>query len=481
MFNKFSKSAVLFVVLLLAIGMIAPYGAAQEPYNITMAFLATSNVPDLALVQAEINKIALEKIGATVTLMPISPAAWLQQTNLMLTSGEKLDLIVTSSDFGYDVQASKGQLVALDELLEEYGQGVLAAVPEDVLAGTKVAGKIYGVPSVRDWARQYGYYMRKDLVEKYDIDLAKIETFHDLTPIFQTIKDEEGIYPIANTNAPVAEILVGEYFDVLGDRFGVVHMNGDGTVVNMFEEPEYKEILAVVRDWYEKGFIMKDAPITQDSAIAVMKAGKGAGAFSILKPGFEVQEATYIGREMVAVNLTPSYMYTVRSWMLSVARNSKNPVKAMEFMNLLYTDADIMNLIAIGIEGKHYVLNEDGLAKLPEGVTESGYFQSQWQIGNNFLTHVWEGNPADLWEQTREFNDSAIPSPVVGFAFDPDRVKTQIAAVTNVAEQYRKGLEHGVLDPEKSLPEFVKQLKSAGLDRIIAEKQRQIDEWKAIQ
>src|SRR5690625_2590559 len=97
--------------------------------------------------------------------------------------------------------------------------------------------------------------------------------------------------------------------------------------------------------------------------------------------------------------------------MLSIARNSKNPEKAMEFMNLLYSDADIMNLIAIGIEGEHYVLNDEGLATLPEGVEKSAYLQGQWQLGNNFLTHVWEGNAPDLWEQMEEINNNAIPSP----------------------------------------------------------------------
>src|SRR5699024_554254 len=126
-------------------------------------------------------------------------------------------------------------------------------VDDEVLEGTKVNEDIYAVPSVRDWARQYGFYMRKDLVEKYDFDLDSIQTYEDLEPLFETIKEnEEGVYPIANTNTPVAEILIGDKFDILGDALGVVRMDDeDLEVINMFDDPEYIEQVELVRDWYE--------------------------------------------------------------------------------------------------------------------------------------------------------------------------------------------------------------------------------------
>jgi putative aldouronate transport system substrate-binding protein len=78
----------------------------------------------------------------------------------------------------------------------------------------------------------------------------------------------------------------------------------------------------------------------------------------------------------------------------------------------------------------------------------------------------------------KQHNDSAIFSPAFGFTFNPDPVKTEVAAAMNVLNQYRVGIETGTLDPDKSLPEFNKKLKDAGLEKIIAEKQKQYDEWK---
>jgi len=37
----------------------------------------------------------------------------------------------------------------------------------------------------------------------------------------------------------------------------------------------------------------------------------------------------------------------------------------------------------------------------------------------------------------------------------------------------------GSVDPESKLPEFIEKLKVAGIDKIIEEKQNQLDEWVA--
>ncbi|MFK4996899.1 extracellular solute-binding protein [Bacillus sp. N9] len=277
----------------------------------------------------------------------------------------------------------------MDELLESHGKEILDKVPEHILNATKIKGGIYGVPSVKDWAIDYGFLMRKDLVEKYNIDLSQVKTFEDLEPVFQTIKDNEPNMDIV-TNAkllPAGNVIASKYYDTLGDGLGIITMDGDGEVLNMFDHPDYKKTIELVRKWFQAGYMMKDAATSDDSMSTIVKAGKGFGYFSHMKPGYESQESRLTGYEMVAVRLTDAYLPTSRatSMMMSIPRNSKHPEKAMEFMNLLYTDADIMNLIANGIEGKHYVLKDNGVITRPEGLTESGYTFGAWQVGNNFL------------------------------------------------------------------------------------------------
>jgi putative aldouronate transport system substrate-binding protein len=152
----------------------------------------------------------------------------------------------------------------------------------------------------------------------------------------------------------------------------------------------------------------------------------------------------------------------------------------MQLMNLLYTDQGLVNLIDYGIEGAHYVKNSDGTITYPPGVTADTTpygLGMNWQMGNAFLSYVWEGNPLDIWKQVKEYNDSAEQSPAMGFNFDNAAVITEVAACNAVINQYGVNLFSGSVDVSV-LDEFNARLKQAGIDKIIAEKQKAFDAWR---
>ena len=460
-------------------------GSGEKPVELVFA-IPNPGTPmnDLELVQEEINKITLQKINATVKFMLIDWAAWNQQINLILAGNEQLDLMVTSAYMNYSSMVAKGQLVPLDDLLAQYGQGIMEAMDPVFYEGTRINGKIYGVSSFRELVADFGFNARKDLLDRYQIDLSQIKSFEELEPIFQLIKEKEpGIIPLVqrNTSNTVVSDMIASRIDGLGDGMGVLMLDDNNTkVVNLYETPQYREAVELARKWYNAGYIAPDAATSQEGYVALMKAGKGFGYFSNMKPGFEIQETRLIGYEIEGVRLTPAVGGSSGpvAFMISIPSNTKHPEKAMQFMNLLYTDADIMNLLTLGIEGKHYVKTENGQVRLPDGVENSDYVFNQWLIGNNSLTYLWEGWDPNQWENLKEFNRNAVYSPALGFLFDASNVKTEIAAVNNVISEYKTALESGSVDP-KVLPQFIDELKKAGIDTIIAEKQRQLDEFLA--
>ena len=154
----------------------------------------------------------------------------------------------------------------------------------------------------------------------------------------------------------------------------------------------------------------------------------------------------------------------------------------MKFLNEMYTNADVMNLLSYGIEGVHWEKKADGCIGYPDGVNpdNSTYdLGMKWYFGNDFLNETWEGEiPVDV-EAEIEKNKKAITSPAMGFTYDSTSVATELAAIGNVTNQYLPGLLCGALDPKKTVPEFLSALKTAGIDAVIAEKQRQYDSWIA--
>ncbi|CAM4418751.1 ABC transporter substrate-binding protein [Paenibacillus alkaliterrae] len=506
--NKKSKMMQSGLALIVALGMLlAGCGAKNEggatdsktspttkngkdlaPYEVTMAFFG-SEQKDLQAVQDEMNKILKEKINTTVKLTPISISAWQQQTNLMLAGNEKIDLMFTSAGFNYGTQVAKGQLVQLDDLVEKYGSGIKKALEPYQLSAAKINGKSYAIPAVKDMASDYGILMRKDLVDKYKIDLSKIKSINDLDAVFQTIKDNEpNMVPLVAKNPGTGPFYAGYVlYDSLSGGIGVLpDYDNNMKVVNWYETAQYADQLNVLRKWYQSGYLLKDASTSKQDGRELVKNGKAFAYFSNLKPDSDVEASRKSGKEMTVVRLTPAYATTdmITSMMWSVPKNSEDPDRAMMVLNLLYSDKQLYNLFAWGIEGKHYVKKSENVIDYPAGVdiTNTGYnFGTPYMFGNQFLSYTWSTGDPDIWKKTDQFNKGAKKSKALGFIFDVEKVKTEMAAVNNVLTEYVVGLETGTLDPAENLPKFIAKLKSAGIDNIISEKQKQLDEWAKTQ
>jgi putative aldouronate transport system substrate-binding protein len=302
----------------------------------------------------------------------------------------------------------------------------------------------------------------------------------------QVIKNgEPDVLPLAITqNMTSAEYLYAPDFDTLSDRFGVIRMTDTGLkVINLYETPEYTNYVRMLHDWYTKGYVTRDAANTQDQPRDLFRADRAFAYLANYKPGQEGQEFRITGKEIVCVffDETKTTTAQITNMMAGIPITSKNPARAMKLINLWYTDPALVNLYDNGIEGQHYTKQADGSIWYPAGINPSttGYSPTAYFIGNNYLANVWQGDPLDLYKQMETWNRAAIVSPAMGFSFDQDPVKTEVAAVQNVVSQYRKSLENGASDPATVLPEYQAKLKAAGLDKIIAEKQKQLDAWAA--
>ncbi|RJE86223.1 extracellular solute-binding protein [Paenibacillus sp. 1011MAR3C5] len=453
------------------------------PYEINMVFYGPPQ-KDLDEVAAEMSKITKEKINATVKLVRIEPAAWAEQSILMLTGNEQVDLIVTGGG-DYSRQVAQGQLVALDELVQKHGQGIVKAFEPEVLGASKVNGQTYAIPTNRDFASHPIILMRQDLLDKYKLDISNIKTIDDLDAIYKVIHENEpnvNVLGKASAAASIANRLLETRWDILGDYIGVLPNLDELKVVNLYETPEYADMLNTIRRWYQAGYIHKDAATSKETAVDYIKANIGFSVINKGKPGAVGQTENRVDTKLASVDIGSQITSTtsITSIMLGIPTNSKDPDRAMMFLDLLYSDPDLVNLINWGIEGKHYVKVGDSSIDFPPGVdaSNSGFNLRQgWMFGNQLLSYTWATDVPNLWEEMDKYNREAKKSAALGFTYNPIPVKTELAAITNVTRQYAMGLETGTIDPEVNLPKFIAALKAAGIDKVIAEKQKQLDEW----
>ncbi len=438
---------------------------------------------DLEEVQEKVNEITREKIDVEIEMMIIPSGSYQQQMTLMLSGDEQLDVMGAPSMLIPSACASE-QLKPLDDLLEEHGQGIKETLGEELLSCGEFEGQMYCVPIMCDQVTGMGgFILRKDICEKYNIDVETIDSYEKLGEVFEMVHEKEPNMTILSPySVGQSPLMFNSTWDKLGDYFGVLEDYGQSMeVVNLFETDAYRQYLDVFHDWYEKGYISSDVTNATEAGAALMKAGNLFAYTQCGKPGIEIQEKNSSGYEVEYCQVLESLNVTKDQWQWTIPENSVNPEKAMEFLNLMYTEPEITNLLAYGIEDKHYIKMEDGTIGYPDGVdaANSGYNMGNmvWSLGNEFHAYIWNGNDPDVWEQTIEWNKTGMKSKAFGFRFNNVSVSNEIAAVQNVYDQYRMSLECGVSDPNEVLDEMNEKLYAAGLQTIIDEKQKQLDKW----
>ena len=112
-----------------------------------------------------------------------------------------------------------------------------------------------------------------------------------------------------------------------------------------------------------------------------------------------------------------------------------------------------------------------------EPIADSGWSNDVWCSVNVLTPSIKNSESADKKDQYRTKNDAAVEGKTLGFSPDTSAISTELAALKNVKDQYRGLLEMGFYDVDTYLPEFRQALKDAGVETVIAELQKQYDEW----
>ncbi len=453
-------------------------------------------------VEDAINAITEPEIGVHVSLNPIEIGSYAQQLNLMITSNEQLDVVATfpGGSATFSAMSSQNQLLPLDDLLDEYGTDIKDKLG-DLVNATTINGNIYSLTTYYNKAASTLVAMRTDLLEKYDlVEQAESATcMSDLEPIFDVIlENEASISPIAagyggslfspqfvDMGATADETVI---YDSLGDNNSLVavdYSSGTPTVYNHYASDAYKRSCELAREWYEKGYVYKDSATTTDNSDTLMKSGT---IFAMsYKGGVDSADAkrTSTGYDLTIVELNPIPISTgsCNSFTWGIPTTSRSPEAAMKFLNLMYANEEINNLLAWGVEGTDYQILEDGTADYVEGQDAAScqYHTVDFLYGDNFAIYPWIGTSPDMRERQLEAMNNSKVSPYLGFALDTTTVQNEITAVSNVIEEYKAALESGTIDPATGLPKFIERLNESGAQKIVDEAQRQLDEWLAQQ
>lgn len=459
----------------------------EEPTVLTIYAYNSASTDASEAVAEAVSEITEELINCRINLVS---GASVEQLNLALASGEDLDLFYAMPwEVSLSTMAATNEIVAMDDLLTEYAPELLSSISEDDWKCATVNGQIYGIPMNKDKAQGRGFEMVKSIADELEIDYSTPWSYEDLDAVLHKVKEAyPDMYPLVPNGGTM--IYPAWACDVLSDDLGVLEnaLSDSTEVVNLYDTDSFKEYCSWVYKWAQEGIMVPDAVNTTEGYDEYFNSGIGFGTFTSFKAGFEAEDTRKCGTEIVVVQMENGAPHSTTSMVNAswcIANNSKNPEKAMQMLNLMYTNSEISNLLINGIEGRHWQFadEENGIITYADGVDASttDYPVVGWSWPNEQITYVWEGDDPDVWNQLNAFNASAVSSPAKGFVWDNSSVLNEVTACNNVIAKYRAGLLTGCLDPETTIPQMNAELSDAGLDTIIAEKQAQLDAWLAQQ
>lgn len=436
---------------------------------------------DLPSVLEKVNALTQEKIGATLNMQFIDAGAYTERMQLNMASSDTFDMCFTGYVNPFATAVERGGLLAMDEYLEST-PALKESIPEWAWKASKgTDGKIYAVPNMQILAFGLHAYTFKDLADKYGLDLDKVHSVEDLVPYLEKIKENEpSLYPAKYEFLEDAFAADVDRETMLSSLLSVTYdENGKGTIVPKVTTDYYKRDLQKTREWYKKGYLRADiASVIDDSQDANM--GKYAVWFHNNTPGNLERLTEKYGKEVVAVQIDDYYIPagSPNATMTAIGRKSRYPEKAMKMIELLNTDKEVYNLIAFGIEDKHYTKLDDLHVAY---IDNSGYApKMDWAFGNQFNAFLLEGMDDDTWEQTEKLNNESKPSPQMGFMVDTKSISSEVSQCQSVIGEYTAALK-GTMDMDDYYDEMVKKLNAAGIEKIAEEVQRQFDEWYANQ
>lgn len=476
--------------------------AALEPVTLKIWFHGSTVTPEAsATVLQEVNAYLQEKIN--VTLEPIW-GTWGDfdtATVTALTGGDEVDMYFTCnwSANEYNKYARDGYWVKLDDMLATYAPELLETIPQGIWDCTVTNGYdgmgIYAVPGLKDTATQNCWDVNGTLLAElgYNVDevcAAGLDYFSaEFEEMLAAAKAAKGndFYPLLIEPAVLermvthSSIITGDISgaNVLSYYYDADHPSTDmgSTIVNKYATEEFAAFAKKTYEYAQKGYISPSCQSTataNDYRTATQTSGEYLFGTQSYAFGCELDYSNARGIDVRMVPETAAYMDCTsgQGAMVAISVTSKNPERALMFLNLLNTDPELMTMLNYGTEGFTYNKNADGTITF----TDERANYSPWTngMGNVRILPPTDAQGADFWNRFSAYYDAAEALPYGGFIFDGSAMETETAAIANVYAEYAFNLMSGAVDPDAVLPEFLAKLEEAGMNEFVAEAQAQL-------
>lgn len=483
--KRFSRILALVLTAVLLLAAMSGCGKKAEDNNVVTLYMmkAIDNTGSYEQVMQKANEIVQAKLGYTLDLKLIDSGNYAEKINVLLSSAEPMDLFFLSDQNTYLRYIKQESILPLDDLLAEHGSAILEKVDEAAWDMVRYDGEVYAVKNHGTYSTASSVVFKKDLVEKYNFDYQNADTYEELEVFLKAIKENEpNIYPLSGS----VTLEVSQRYIVNPD--GTVFDNETEQFISWFDCDASMNLYRTMADYYQKGYLPKDI-LSKNDLAGERKSGK----YAVLpNSGYYTEDASkssaYYGFPCVEKYTGNTLISSASGARICLSSTSTHPEKAIQVLNLIWEDPELSNTLAYGVEGVDYVIDEERSAEIgSKAIIPKTGAEQNWAIWHNYIGPLWDQwdsswNRVESLQNMQEMNKNGAVAKCLGFSFENESVKSEHAQCSAIYEECRPVFVYGCMnDFDEYLASAKEKFANAGLDKVIAEKNRQYSEWKQAQ
>jgi putative aldouronate transport system substrate-binding protein len=451
---------------------------------------------DLQMVVDKVNEMTKKDLNCTVVWNFTSWTDYNQKYNMLLSSGQPIDLIYSATWLDFWKLAKAGAFKPLEELLPKYAPELNKHEGEQVLMQATVNGHLMTIPDTYKEYITNGITYREDLRAKYS--LPKPDSLANIEAYLLGIKTNDPDQKELTLEGPVLGPVVRSFtamealtlrtpnnYTMMLDYGMQADYAKPSEITAYWGSQQFTDDMKLFKKWADEGFWSKSALSQQadvnafdNGRIVMVMSGENPIKYSqhMLKikkdhPDWQVGYVNFATVDGVAVAVHPCQNG------FAEPVSCPNPERAMMYLNKLIMDKTYNQLQEYGILGTHYTVDANGYyvggganAGFPrEGMNGWGYRNEDYMLYDSTFDAVKTLN-AQL-DPYRKMNI------VDGFAEDYTAYQSQRAALGSVMTQYLAPLEAGLVpDVDAAVKTFMDQANAAGLADM---QQQYVTQWKA--
>lgn len=454
--------------------------------------------------------------NTTVEFIDVPFEEYSEKFSQVLASGEGVDLAWTGWLINKPQNIADGNLMPLDDLLAEYGQGIVDILGEEVVEIHRNAadGKLYYLPSWQGLCgERRGWLVVTEIaelagdtwIEDTEAALNKWRNnYSEGTEAFQAVLDQATKYLAAAKEAGKlgAGINTGRAFGwsmyngmysflgVGGAEIGITYCDGTFTVKDGVAGEHYKLYAKTMADWYKEGYIRSDIMSVDTSTLTTPKNGEITDTTYVFSCDPYLTEADQeaaiadAGMDMTYLPIEENaYLILGGDTSYAIPYCADEPERAMMVLNAIYSQPDLYNTLIYGIEGEDYTKNADGTITTSyvgaSPTADDSYGIQRWIIGSCKNALINNGTDPNYYADLEALEETARVNPFLNFTFDRTNVEGICASILNVYYEYGPQLDNGVAGDnwEELYNNYMAARKDAGIEELVTEFQNQLNAY----